>query len=490
MDIYQKIREFYKKDAKFSDILPLVIVEKYFRKEAFRGAKEALLCEEWEVISAIFRFMLDKHILSWEDVSDEDYMSCFPEFEKTINLTIFMYFVERFRTYASQQDLKTKKNFSQKNTKKEQVLKKTLANEDENKVAKATEDLFLDDFNPLMLKIAKYFQQEKFIADFNRALKLYTGLNDYNDENALTNKVHKGLIYSLWDYFLFNYHLTLNDETPLKYFLENQKKKLSNSERKFLKQLSSGYFSLLRIKYYDANSIWCEDLLLEKVFSLPLIRDNISENLNKLLCGHVNNDGVFFWEALPINKKLQKRIVEEIKTQYELFRKYTLTDASMIDFLKRHAAGVRHIVIAFSSFNRVKLLPIQNKNLPMLEKDFTISRFELEVEQLLINFSDYFHLGFYACTRMLKLYSDYYYMSSDKALQKRSPRAMAACIVLLFAKINALEIKEPRIVTQFFSTKLPLVQERMVEVENQLGCIPFDPRYLSEEGMVFSVYSM
>ena len=72
-----------------------------------------------------------------------------------------------------------------------------------------------------------------------------------------------------WDYFLFDYHLRQDDQTPVAHYLQG-KHRLTRVEKTLLMNLSAAQFSVFYIqRVVDGSWVECVNLLTDEVFRMP-----------------------------------------------------------------------------------------------------------------------------------------------------------------------------------------------------------------------------
>jgi len=81
----------------------------------------------------------------------------------------------------------------------------------------------------LLHRIDDYYKKPAFRRDMDRAIMMYAG-PDYDGQEAPSEEERRGFWFGFWDFFLFDYHLIVSDASPLRYYYEQEREKLSTSE--------------------------------------------------------------------------------------------------------------------------------------------------------------------------------------------------------------------------------------------------------------------
>ena len=74
-------------------------------------------------------------------------------------------------------------------------------------------------------------------------------------------------------------------------------------------------------------------------------------------------------------------------------------------------------------------------------------------------------------------------------MRAQTPEALTAAI-FLFAEINNIDLTSITELYHVFGSDQKTVRSAHERMRETVGCIPFDPRYLGEEGFVTMLYSV
>lgn len=68
--------------------------------------------------------------------------------------------------------------------------------------------------------------------------------------------------------------------------------------------------------------------------------------------------------------------------------------------------------------------------------------------------------------------------------------ALFIAVLLEFAKLNGMDLENVPGISDFLGAEVVDVRGYMMEMEDLLHCVPYDPRYLTEDGFIRSLYMM
>lgn len=340
--------------------------------------------------------------------------------------------------------------------------------------------------NDLLHRIGEYYRSPEYRLDIGRAATIYTGdLYDMNEYEHASEEDKETFWLRFWDYFFFDYHLIRTDETPISRYSEMEWDNLSYDDREIIHDLLAARFAVLAVTEEYDDHVVCRDILRDEEIVLP--HPDIPGTLTKsILFGHICDEGLMmlnYITAIPASKRLQKRIGDTIRREYRLFRMQS-SEATMDDFLAREAALVRHTIHVLSALAQLDVLP--QHTLPAPIERTIVPRTcgeELGALQIIAE-----KIGFsrHAQSLMRGLFLDY--AQTDLA-HAQTPEAVTAAI-FLFAELNNIDLTP---ITELYHVvgadkkTVCAAQNRMREA---LGCVPYDPRYLGEEGFVTMLYSV
>uniref|UniRef100_UPI0025F025A2 hypothetical protein n=1 Tax=Selenomonas sp. F0473 TaxID=999423 RepID=UPI0025F025A2 len=338
--------------------------------------------------------------------------------------------------------------------------------------------------NDLLHKIGEYFRRPPYQLDIGRAAMIYTGdLYDMNAYEHASEEEKETFWLRFWDFFFFDYHLIATDQTPIEHYSAQEWQKLDYDEREIIQDLLAARFAVLAVTEEYDEHIVCRDILRDEEIVLP--HPDIPGRLSRsILFGHICDEGMMmlnYITSIPASKRLQRRICDTIRREYELFLMQK-PQADMDDFLLREAALVRHTIHVLSSLAQLDVLPqralprrvVRPAPAERLQQELTVLRAVAE------------KLGFsrYAQDLMASLYLDYAHVGGARA---ETPDVLTA-VIFLFAEINCIDLTHIAELYRVFGSERKNVNAAMHSIRKALGCVSFDPRYLGEEGFVTMLY--
>ena len=337
-----------------------------------------------------------------------------------------------------------------------------------------------------MARLGGYFQQSEFTDDFHRALLLYNG-----PVNAMPTEENEQFWLGFWDYFLFDYHLIISDETPLAHFQKMYKSKLSAEERTILQELLSARFCVFYVDQV-VNHDWidCVHLFTEERFRLPHPRFHHKNVKKMLFFGHVfsqENIMVNYITTLEISPVLRRRIKEEVNRQKVLYNVQEPA-GDWKDMLSRHALIVRHTIGLLSSMAKVIVTPFHQigRRYPVIERRLLVGgSFETlrMIKERMPEYSYSLHDVRLAC----RMWSDY---SNLSELKVRRPEIWAATAIYAFSQINGIRLISAEKLASDFGVSASSIYTNRTKMIDLLELQQYDPRYINEEGFLLSLFDM
>ena len=154
-------------------------------------------------------------------------------------------------------------------------------------------------------------------------------------------------------------------------------------------------------------------------------------------------------------------------------------------FFMREAAAVRHVMYILTEYAQLNAVPLSTFPSPIDSPGIPASC-EAAWARLCRAASGAGY-GKYALSLLKKLYGDYIYLNSENSSENRSSISLAAIFYLFFA-INGMEPDLDNCMKRFNISSLDKLTERTNSIMKLLKCVPYDPRYLTEEGFVGVLY--
>lgn len=509
-NVYESMGEFYKNKPKGVPLLfPRDTTERFLRRNAWKGADDSELKQQWKVLSLLLTVAAEWKLDSWEFVSIGDYREMFRRFvepykrtKKTNQVAKLDYFFnvlenfckfhEKDTEFLMEHLLEARESFFAAS---EFFLPKPQEKDDfysiiEHKDLLRTEDVhrlnnLLDD---MLTTLGDYYHKGKYFVDFTRAMLMYGGQN-FDPNEAAESRDREDFLYGFWDYFLFDYHLLDCDLNPLENYYKQEQKKLSFTEDSILRDLMKARFTVFSIESVDGDVVICKDIFTNENMELPVPESYISDYRKTIFMGHVHSGGVMllnYITTIPASHKLQERIKSEVLRLYEMFR-YQQPEAELKDFFLRQAASVRQIIRIMTEYAQLNVLPFRQYPDPV---DRDSHRFSPDFDIVAAELNDMGRasgIGVHGRALLLGLYIDYCILSDAASEELKAPDTLAAALCV-FMLVNGMQSKDTRRFINNLNRPWTKIKQISNHIYNTLKCIPFDPRYLTEDSFVQLLY--
>ncbi|HWR39042.1 MAG TPA: hypothetical protein VN611_06050 [Patescibacteria group bacterium] len=532
-NVYDQVQSFYRDELEWVSLIEQEWVEGFLRQNAWQGANDKKLTEIWDNLQMFILFLAYADYEYLDELSREEYSMAvewmsvhLDEFQCNLkNVRKFFGVLAEFYHYLltkkliisdaelnaaaehmaggrrlrfiapvinTEGDVDVEDVPLTEKTASEQNLPNPPA-ETVNRFSKKSlslpEDigkLVGESIERLMLKFSAYFQQEEFSEDFERALMLYNGPWAEKEETEEDDEFWLGF----WDYFLFDYHLLSNDATPLDQFAESHRQRLNTEEKSILAELMSARFAVFYVSNV-VNQEWveCVNLLTEETFRLPNPNFDYKKMKKMLFFGHI-----FFQEqeliminfitSVEISTILRRRIQEEIQRLFQMFRLQN-PQASWEAFLLRHANAVRHTVDLLVTWAKVNVTPYTQVEFTFPDIDELAPPHPVVVKTV-EKYMRKFGYSQHDIELAQKLWHDFYQL---EPVTVKKAATWAAAVIFSYAQIN---LGEEGIALEVIAGELKVPQTEVDELHVRMLTVLqlrlFDPRYLSEEGMISLMY--
>lgn len=334
----------------------------------------------------------------------------------------------------------------------------------------------------LMLKLGKYFHKDDFAEDFERALYLYIGPFEKVPEEGKDE-----FWLGFWDYFLFDYHLIKSDSKPLEYFKMIYGEKLNPEEGRILKELLNSKFTVFYVnKILNPNSVECVNLFTDEIFSLPLLDFDYRSLKKMLFFGHVFPTGLVminYLSSVEISTNLRRRIKDEVVRQTEIFA-IQKPDATLEEFFNRHALVLRHTVKILVTLSKVNVTSRMHlgRSYPVIEDKRVPNQGVVKLLQELVSSHGY---SLYDQKMLEKMWYDF---SQLTVINVRKPAIWAGAIFYAYVDINSQNHAVVKEIAAQLDISTGSIYKNRILVDDVLELQIFDPRYLSEEGFIISLF--
>lgn len=504
-NVYSLVEEFYEENTAAGQIVPQDAVEAYLRRNAWHGADDDELKRIWSVIRLLVTYVDQLDLYSLGSLTVYDYQEI-----------IYRYANDRADFMLAEADIN---KFFSATEKFYEYLQRTGNAEDYRQGLTAAKEslyeggyFFLPDrrdgdefysslehmeevppetlqrlnkmLDGLLHRIDDYYKNQVFQRDMDRAVVMYAG-PDYDGQESLSEEDKRGFWFGFWDFFLFDYHLIVSDDTPLRYYYEHERDKLSTSEQDILRDLLRSRFTVFCIEAVGEDFVSCRDFFTGENFELPVPELALGNYKHCILYGHIHSHGVMllnYITSLTASPKLQRRMRDVILRQFEWF-KIQHAEAEIKDFFARNAGVVRHTLQILASYAQLNVLKSRHVTQSLPDNPEAADLFAADID-LLRRVAK--HVGFskFEIGLLVKFFTDYVTVASVE----KTDDVLITALLLKFAQINGVDLSTQSEIFELLGIDSKKVQTCMAEIQGTLDCEVFDPRYLTEEAFIKSLY--
>lgn len=510
-NVYALVYKFYRENDKARFILSQDLAEKYLRRLAWQGHGDQYLREVWGIIELLITYTDEQQLEYFGALSIFDYQELLYRYgevhedfhleEKQVKQWLdrlrefyaFLYecgWQEDFEYFIKdvEESLYLDDAFSMPSRHSEADFYHRLDPESEESaenVARLNAEL-----DSVLKKVSDYFRQEKYARDNERAMRIFCGpANDLPLEEEQAGDEQSAFWLSYWDYFMFDYHLLADDRTPLRHYYEQEKHNLTSTAQDILRDLLHARFSVFEVVEMQESMVKCRDLFTEEYMDLPMPEVGIVGIENFVFFGHIRTRGILmlnYITSVPASRRLRSRMKEVVLRQYELF-KFQQPKADLEQFFLREAAAVRHILHVMSDYAQLNVVSL--REMPQkVEPHEELAAIFVEEVRALEEIVKRIGFGAYACLLIRALFLDALSVTGDeKACRSMMPSLMTA-VLLMFIKVNGYDYTATPDLYYLFGSEKQETEEFYQELKAKLDVRVFDPRYLTEDGVVLSLY--
>lgn len=509
INIYDRVELFYYENEDAEDIISRKKLERYFRQCAWQGKTDDDLQELWPVIELTLLYMLEKEIENFEQLNMYDYqLMLYLAAQGSLGDNVYLLTEENVKYYAAEMKAFYKyllNGYIDEDDRLSFMLQEFVNSVyvqgkfdypevDENDQFFDTllhsEELSSEETNNMNLilekllnKIGDYYKGRKFFNDLNRAMLLFCDPAMSEEDRA-----EKDFWFSFWDFFMFDYHLIESDMTPVYYYYKYEKRKLTIGDKLILRDLLNADLRVFEVTDVKDGFALCHDLLKDDIFELPAPEIFMSDYHQVIMIGHTQRSGAMLLNYLtqfPASPKLRQRIKKEIEYYLAMYR-CQRPKATMVDFLKRHAAAVRHIILIYCTRAQLGITPVRQLPKPIRNRNRNIlshaDRKELYDLWLKMGMSRY------SCHLAWDLYCDAVNFNGIGVWDATAPEVLCATAIL-FSRINGIVYLNDSDIYKAFRVKKDNVETIIDWITETLNLTVSDPRYLIEEGFVGELYA-
>jgi len=511
-NVYHLVQKFYEEEAAWEPAIKQEWVEGFLRRRAWEGEEDAVLRRIWNHLKLLEIYLsntegeaADLETMTVQELSlaVEWLASRVPDFKATLkNVRAFFADLVEFSRYladrgvigepdrlaeaaeyiAGGRRLKLKRPDLGGLLSLDDYELERLRDDAPPAVVEGLGKMLNRIVEQLMHKLGQYYQREEYAEDFQRALFLYSGpfrpVPDGEDDQFWLG---------FWDYFLFDYHLLGNDVKPLENFAAATGTALRQEERQLLQRMLNARFTVFYIhRIIDQDWVECVNLFTEERFQLPFPDIDYKSMRRFLFYGHLFSRHMLminYIASVEASPNLRRRIKEEIARQKAIFE-IQHPDAGWDDFFDRHALVVRHSIDMLVSQAKLNVTPAAPA-----ERTFPIIRPKNQPDQeVMARLGKVMrHMGFsyHDVTLARKLWHDFCQLAPVKV---RKTNAWTAAVVYAYSQINSPQGLMADDVAGELGTSLNSIYSNRSRIFQTLRLDKYDPRYLSEEGFLFSLF--
>ena len=369
-NVYDIIAEFYEHDENWNMLLRREYAEGFVRKEAWKGAEDAMLQSRWQQLMMLCLYLgyaetflgdmteydfIDAVAWCSRNVSDFKLERESVSFFLDTCASLFVYLkAKKAITSASAPRLAAEKllgaeDFLRLLNEKDELWPQK-ANLKRLATPNAPVKIFLNIGNilqSLLDELHQYYQKKEFNPDLDRALYLYQGIfpEGETEEEPETDEFWQ----CFWDYFLLDYHLLRYDDTPLAHFAKHGASKHPELIEELLKA-KLAVFSVDGLT--EDNYFICTDFLTGEQYVLNLPIEEALDTKDMLFVGHCfygNTMVMNYIRGLKIGKLARKRLRDIFACCHDWFR-IQEPGADKKAFIARHPMLIRHLVFVYSTY--------------------------------------------------------------------------------------------------------------------------------------------
>ncbi|MDF2635539.1 MAG: hypothetical protein K0R78_2413 [Pelosinus sp.] len=506
-NVYDQVQVFYDEAIVWEPIIQQEWVEGFLRQKAWQGISDDKLKDIWHPIQLFILYLTHFNNEDLDEISLAEYSFMVKwlsenvgSFKTTLkSVRHFFNVLIEFYTYLFSKkivmSLDEIKEAAQEISggRKINLLKSESIIEGLQNMEDASNEQF-DDKVPfgivigeavesLMLKLGKYFQQQEFTEDFERALYLYTGPFD-----NVSEEVEEDFWLGFWDYFLFDYHLLENDLKPLEYFNSTCSERLNKDEYQILQSLLGSSFTVFYIKrIISQDLVECVNLFTSETFQLPTPDFDYKTLKNLLFFGHIFSQGLVminYVTSLQVSINLRNRIRDEVLRQKEIFS-IQEPEATLEEFFKRHALVVRHtinILVTLAKVNVTSLNQLERSYPTIEEKRIPNNGVSGLLHDLVVEYG----LSHFDEKLLGKMWYDF---SQISVVNVRKSIIWATALLLTYIQVNGVNNITAEQIADKAGISITSILKKRTQLYEVLELEKFDPRYLSEDGFVISLFA-
>lgn len=499
-NVYDLVADFYENDEEWNQILSQEYVEGFLRKAAWQGATDAELKKQWNSILMLCIYLGhgDRYLgdLTVDDIIDivawcgrnvAEFKISFATVKELLETwgELYVYLKSKRVVFSSLAPhlakgalLKDDGTLAIINAKGE------FLPGEETRWHYALEDgpspIFLnvgETMGHLLAELHGFFQQDCFNLDLERAVFFYQGFT--KQEEKMSEASSEEFWQTFWDYFLFDYHLLLDDQTPLKHFSQ---KKISKHQE-LVKELCKSRLALFAVQKTEDGEIYtCTDFFTGETYDLNLPLDPSMDTENMLVMGHIfyNKTMVMnYVRCFKISPLGQKRLRQQLESFYQWYLRQ-VPDGTKETFIARHPMVLRRAVYFAAHYAPFATFAYETKlqdYVPPVyyRRDKVVACLEkMMVPQ---------HFSCHDVLLVRNMWLDF--LRAKKKVERQTAEFWAGGIILNFIELNtAYSYTTQSVANMCWHMPIEDLVKSAAIVKDALQLETYDPRYCNEEGVL------
>ena len=330
----------------------------------------------------------------------------------------------------------------------------------------------------LLQELHSFFQQDAFNLDLERAVFFYQGFT--KSEKKMEEAESEEFWQTFWDYFLFDYHLLLDDKTPLKHFSQ----KGITKYRPLVLELCRSRLALFSVEGTDDGEIYqCRDFLTDEEYSLNLPLSPDMDTKDMLILGHIfyNKTMVMnYVRCFKITKLGQKRLQDQLMSFYKWY-KLQEPEGTMESFIARHPMVIRRAIYFAAHYLPMTAFPyttqVTGYKPPVIRGGR--DRIVTCVEKMMTPQ----HFSCRDVVLCMRMWLDF--VAADGKVNAEVPEVWASGIIENYIRLNkAYSYSAQSVANICWHMSVTDLERAAAKVKETLRLEVFDPRYCNEEGVL------
>lgn len=511
-NVFDLVADFYDNDEEWNAVLHRSNAEDFLRSKAWSGATQEELFQYWDKLMTFLLYLgnSDNYL---GDMRRENYIDCFAwccrnvaEFPATAEhaeefldfLSELCRFFKRKRVISydrgpAEAKAKLVVNGSLQLLDSEGCFLPEYARQNGYSTPDLPAKIFLDinyamqGVQSVMEALHSFFVTEEYKSEIERAGLLYSTMCQRTDDKFQGTPDDQ--VMSFWNYFLLDYHMMIENMTPLKFFYETYRAGKLPFEAKFSTDVLevmqdihlAAFEAVTRIEegVYD-----CRDLLTDEHYILGLPIDTDKEAREFIFVGHIfYGDTVLLngLHGLQMSKRSRKQFYKAMQATLRLAAVRYENEHDWKRFIAENPLVLLQLSFIYAAGMHLALrsLPTQ---LPQYRPQPLVDD---KVSRALESPIWYSMLAAHGVLTLKQLWSDFVATSGKNVDLIKVPEVWAAAVAFNYIRTNAVYDVNVADVARLCELKsAESLRVSVNKISTVLSLVPKDPRYLGEEGLL------